>query len=102
LVTETISMVASTAVPDPLLVSLKAVDPKVFPFYGTLTLQPEGTLREKLTASTVVVSEDLRMRLKVTPGDTLRIGGQDFRVAGVITAEPDRMSGSFSVGPRLL
>ena len=101
-VTETLSMVSSDAVPDPLLGTLKAVDARVFPFYGTLTLEPAGKLADRLNAETVVISEDLRLRLKAEPGTTLRIGGQPFRVAGVVTAEPDRMSGSFSVGPRLM
>ena len=35
-------------------------------------------------------------------GDTLRIGGQDFRIAGVVAAEPDRMTGSLNVGPRVM
>ena len=32
----------------------------------------------------------------------VKVGGQDFRVAGILTIEPDRMSGSFNVGPRVL
>ena len=32
----------------------------------------------------------------------MRIGGQAFRLAGTLVKEPDRMSGSFSVGPRIL
>ena len=43
-VTETVSMVSSLSVPDPLLVSVKAVDPSVFPFYGTVRLDPPGEL----------------------------------------------------------
>ena len=42
------------------------------------------------------------MRLKAEPGDHVKIGGQDFRVAGIVTVEPDRMSGSFTVGPRVM
>ena len=42
------------------------------------------------------------LRLNVHTGDTLRIGGQDFRIAGVVTAEPDRMTGSLNVGPRVM
>ncbi|HSW50945.1 MAG TPA: FtsX-like permease family protein, partial [Bryobacteraceae bacterium] len=40
--------------------------------------------------------------LRVEPGETVRLGGQDFRVAGMVIEEPDRMTGSFNVGPRLM
>jgi putative ABC transport system permease protein len=101
-VTETLSMVSSSASPDPLLVTLKAVDPAVFPFYGDLILAPEGSIKEGLTPESVALSEDARLRLKAEPGDSVKIGGHDFRVIGIITTEPDRMSGSFNVGPRVM
>src|SRR5688572_8255999 len=59
-VTETMSMVSSGASPDPVLVTLKAVDPKYFPFYGTLVLNPAAKLKDVLTRDTVVLSEDAR------------------------------------------
>ena len=45
-------------------------------------------LRDALDSNSVVVSDDLLLRLNVHTGDSLRIGGQDFRIAGVVTAEP--------------
>ncbi|HYP05095.1 MAG TPA: FtsX-like permease family protein, partial [Bryobacteraceae bacterium] len=101
-VTETMSMVSSGANPDPVLVTLKAVDPKLFPFYGTLVLSPAGKLKNVLTPNTVVLSEDARIRLQAEPGAMVKVGGQDFRVAAILAIEPDRMSGSFNVGPRVL
>src|ERR1019366_2908669 len=35
-------------------------------------------------------------------GDTLRIGGQPFRISAEVTNEPDRMTGSLNVGPRVM
>ncbi len=35
-------------------------------------------------------------------GDHVRIGGQDFTIAGIVESEPDRMSGSLNVGPRVM
>src|SRR5438270_4699999 len=64
-VTETVTMVSSAAVHDPLLISVKAVDPKAYPFYGTVTLNPPGSLRSVLNAQNIVVSNDLVLRLKV-------------------------------------
>ncbi len=101
--TETVSMMGSPSAPDsvPLLVSVKAVDPDVYPFYGQVTLS-EGTLRAKLTPDAVLVSEDLLTRLNVKVGDKVRLGKLDLRLAGVVTAEPDRMAGSLNVGPRVM
>lgn len=101
-VTETLSMVSSAVVPDPLLVSVKAVDPSVFPFYGEVRLEPPGKLAARLTDDAVAVSEDLLIRLRVSVGDSIRLGGQDFRVVGTVVEEPDRMTGTLNVGPRLL
>ena len=101
-VTEMVSMASSLSDPVPLLISLKAVDPSQYPFYGKVKLDPAGNLRSVLTDSTVVVGEDLLIRLKVQVGDTLKIGGQRFRIAAVLAREPDRMSSSMGLGPRVL
>ena len=42
-VTEMVSMASVEGDPVPLLVSLKAVDPEKYPFYGTVVLNPAGT-----------------------------------------------------------
>lgn len=101
-VTETLSMISGAAGTDPALVTLKAIDPQVFPLYGTVDLEPPRPLRDSLGPDTVLLSEDLRMRLQVRTGDSVRIGNEQFRVAGVLVKEPDRMSGSLSIGPRAL
>src|SRR5450432_4073459 len=101
-ITETVTMASSEATPDPLLTSVKAVDPNAYPYYGAVRLNPPRSLREALDAQSVVVSDDLLMRLKVHTGDKLRIGGQDFRIAGVVASEPDRMTGSLNVGARVM
>src|ERR1043165_8494262 len=77
-ITETVTMAGSSSTPNPLLISIKAVDPAVYPFYGTVTLNPPQSLRDALKPDTVAVSEDTLVRLNVHTGDTLRIGGQDF------------------------
>src|ERR1035438_9748225 len=47
-VTETISMASVPPDPVPLLVSLKAVDPNQYPYYGTAELQPAMSLQQAL------------------------------------------------------
>jgi putative ABC transport system permease protein len=101
-ITETFTMASSAEVREPLLVSLKAVDPAVYPFYGTVRLEPAASLAQALDAQSVAVSPDLLMRLRTKAGESLRIGGQDFRVAAALAAEPDRMTGSLNVGPRVM
>jgi putative ABC transport system permease protein len=101
-VTELLSMASSPVTFDPLLISLKAVDPAKYPFYGTVDLQPASSLSSVLKPDTVVVAEDLLIRLHLHIGDQLKIGSQTYRIASVVTNEPDRLSGSFAAGPRVL
>jgi putative ABC transport system permease protein len=100
-VTELLSMASSPKTFDPLLVSLKAVDPGKYPFYGAVELTSGAQLRGTLTADTVVVADDLLVRLHLKVGDPLKIGTQVFRIASVVVNEPDRLSGSFVAGPRV-
>ncbi len=101
-VTELLSMASSAKTMDPLLVSLKAVDPAKYPFYGTVDLEPAGALSAVLGPDTVVVASDLLLRLHLKVGDGLKIGNKEFRIASVVTNEPDRLSGNFAAGPRVL
>jgi|SRR5579871_1085838 len=101
-ITETLSMVSSGAVSNPVLVSIKAVDSQVYPFYGEVKLDPPGSIRRELNDQSVAVSDDLLLRLKVNVGDNVRLGGQPFRIVGRVVSEPDRMSGSLNVGPRVM
>ena len=50
----------------------------------------------------MLVSDDLLLRLDLSVGDSIRIGGKPFRIIGVVTGEPDRMVGNLNVGPRLM
>lgn len=103
LITETFSMasVVSGDTP-PLLVSVKAVDPTKYPYYGEVKLQPPMPLRDALTVDKVACGEDLLIRLHLKVGDPLRVGAQDFRIAAIVVSEPDRMSGSLNLGLRLM
>ena len=49
-ITETVSMASSpraSAMPTPVLASIKAVDPTKYPYYGEVKLQPEMPLRRR-------------------------------------------------------
>jgi putative ABC transport system permease protein len=100
-VTETVSMVSTASDPIPLIVSLKVVDPAKYPFYGAFQLLPQEPLGTLLTPSTAVVGEDLLIRLHTHVGDALKIGNAEFRIAGVVEREPDRMNSTMGLGPRV-
>ncbi len=98
-VSQTLTMAASANKPEPVMLTLKAVDPAAYPFYGTVDLSPPRPLAADLSDDqSVVTGEDVLMRTKTRIGDTLRIGGKDFRIAGVLVSEPDRLAGSFGMG----
>ncbi|MGE5647696.1 MAG: ABC transporter permease [Acidobacteriota bacterium] len=101
-ITETVSMMSAAPGAMPALVAVKAVDPRVYPFYGRVRFDPETPLARALTPGTIGVSEDLLFRLKLQPGATARLGSGEFRIAAIVRREPDRMTGSFNVGPRVL
>jgi putative ABC transport system permease protein len=96
------SMASSPTSLDPLLVSVKAVDPSKYPFYGTVDITPSMPLAEALTPSTVAVADDLLMRLHLHVGDSLKLGNGLYRIVATVENEPDRLSGTFAAGPRVL
>ena len=82
------------------VVELRVVNGE-YPFYGDLQLQPRRRLSDLLGPESVVVGSELLSNLGLREGDTLRIGGAPFRIGGVVLAEPDRVSVSFTIGPRV-
>lgn len=101
-VTETLTMANTAEVPEPVLVAVKAIDPEVYPFYGEVKLDPQAALRAVLNGNSAAVSDDLLIRLKGRVGGQLRLGGQEFRIAARLESEPDRLTGSINVGPRVM
>jgi putative ABC transport system permease protein len=101
-VTETVSMASVSTDPVPLLVSLKAVDPAEYPFYGTADLDPAMPLRQALQGDSAVVADEFLIRLNAHIGDTLRLGGRDFRISAVLKQEPDRITAGMGLGPRVM
>jgi putative ABC transport system permease protein len=101
-VTEMMSMAAPPQSMMPLLVSLKAVDPALYPFYGEIELSPAMGLKAALGPGSVAVGDDLLLRTGLHVGDNVRVGGKLFRIAATVVDEPDRLSGNFEAGPRVL
>jgi putative ABC transport system permease protein len=82
------------------LVELKAVGGP-YPFYGRLELLPDRPLHELLADDAVLCARELLAGLGLAVGDTLRVGGQPFRIVGEVVAEPDRLDISLTSGPRV-
>ena len=101
-VTETISMATVPPDPMPLLVSLKAVDPAEYPYYGAARLEPAMSLQQALEGDSAVVAEEFLIRVNTQVGQTLRLGGRNFRIAAVLKQEPDRISAGAGLGPRVM
>jgi len=101
-VTETVSMASAPPDPVPLLVSLKAVNPAEYPYYGTAELQPAMSLQQALDGDSAVVADEFLLRLNARVGQTLRLGGRDFRISAALKQEPDRMSAGAGLGPRVM
>jgi putative ABC transport system permease protein len=101
-VTETFSMAGRTNGGPPQLVTVKAIDPQKYPFYGSLTTSPARPLRELLSNDAVLVNSELLIRLRLHPGDSLRLGGQDFHISGTLITEPDRLASGFGPSMRVL
>ena len=79
-VTETLTMASPQGETAPLLISVKAIDPAFYPFYETVKLDPPMDLRTALQPDTVGVDDAVLLRLNAHVGDTIRIGGQPFRI----------------------
>ena len=101
-VTETVSMASVPPDPVPVLVSLKAVDPGEYPYYGEVELEPVMSLQQALDGDSAVVAEEFLIRLNARVGQTLRLGGRDFRISAVLKQEPDRISAGAGLGPRVM
>ena len=100
--TETMSMVASGETANPVLCSVRAVDPRAYPFYGKVELEPSTPLSEALIEDTAVVGRDLLVRLGLSVGDRIQIGKSTFGIRAVLKSEPDRIGIGIDLGPRIL
>ena len=84
------------------MVELRAVQ-RAFPLYGTVGLEGGQTYSHALLQGHgVLVRPELLTALGLKVGDALAIGKSTFTIRGVITTEPGRRVGGFSLGPRVL
>ena len=94
------AMVARADGEEAVLGELKAVD-AAYPLFGQLTLA-KGALVVRPGPGDVALAPALAERLRVKPGNRVRIGEGQFRVVGVIDEEPDKIGSGFAFGPTSL
>jgi putative ABC transport system permease protein len=104
---ETVSFVSmARAGGQALLTSVKAVSPG-YPLRGKLRIAPGLNAADAEVTATpergsVWLDERLMAALKVVAGDTVELGEERFRVAAVLTLEPDRGVSFMNFAPRLM
>ncbi|MBF8299814.1 MAG: outer rane-specific lipoprotein transporter subunit LolC [Acidobacteria bacterium] len=83
------------------IVELRAVGPE-FPLYGSLTLDGRAYTHALLAGHGALVRPELLTQFGLEVGDRILIGMEAFEIRGVITAEPGRRIGAFTLGPRVM
>lgn len=87
------------------LVELKAVDNQ-YPLYGSAEVTPREPLKELFANRAGVfgaaVDERLLAKLGLPQGSVVKIGDALFELRSVLRQEPDRVTGGFTLGPRVL
>lgn len=90
---------------DRALTQVRAVD-DAYPLVGNVTLDPLIPLPDALAGNGTVpggvMERVLADRLGLTPGETFRMGTQDFVLSAVLASYPDNGAGGFSLGPRTI
>ena len=101
-VTETLSMASTPSGPQPVLVTVKAVDPEFYPFFGSVELDPVTPLRQALVDDAALVSQEFLIRTGSAVGNSIQIGSGRFRIAAILKSEPDRLASGVEMGPRIM
>ena len=102
---------AISANDDSALVEIKAVD-GAYPVAGAPALAGKAGVESRPLATLLAADADgihgmiadpvLTARLSLGIGDIMRIGAGRFRIAAHLTSEPDKLSGGFGFGPRVI
>ena len=90
---------------DQALINIKAVD-AFYPLIGTVEFEGTKSLANSFTRADdkygIIVAPILLERLDLKTGDPVNLGTGQFYIAGVLTKEPDQLTGSAILGPRVL
>ena len=99
------ALVDRDGTPERALTQVKAVD-GAYPLIGAAVLDPEMPLEVALAGRDgqpgALMERVLIDRLGLAPGDTFRLGTQDFVLMAALVREPDNASAGFGLGPRTM
>ncbi|MFN8390204.1 MAG: FtsX-like permease family protein [Bdellovibrionota bacterium] len=82
------------------LVQVRAVQAS-FPFYGSLTTEPQEARIKLNQGAFAVVDRSLLIQMGANVGETLRLGAQDFQIAGVLEQAPGDSPIGEVIAPRV-
>jgi putative ABC transport system permease protein len=87
------------------LTQVKAID-NAYPLVGEIRLEPEIPLDQALAGQNglpgAVMDRVLSDRLGLQPGQTFKLGVQEFHLSALITIETDGAADGFALGPRTM
>ncbi len=83
------------------LTQVKSVDDR-YPLLGEVVLDPPMPISEALSGQGALMAPALADRLGLSPGDSFRLGTQDFTLSAVLMREPDDAGDGFGLGPRTI
>lgn len=83
------------------LTQIRAVD-DLYPLIGQVQLDPDMPLPDALADKGGVMERVLADRLGLIPGNSFRLGNQDFILRAILDRYPDNSAGGFGLGPRTI
>lgn len=83
------------------LTQIRAVD-DLYPLIGVVELDPPMPLPDALADKGGVMERVLADRLALAPGDSFRLGQQEFTLRAILDRYPDNAAGGFGLGPRTI
>ncbi|SMX26284.1 FtsX-like permease family protein [Pelagimonas phthalicica] len=83
------------------LTQVKSVD-AAYPLLGEIVLDPPMQLTAALDGQGAVMAPALADRLGLEPGDSFRLGSQEFTLNAILEREPDDAGDGFGLGPRTI
>ncbi len=83
------------------LTQVKSVDDS-YPLLGEVVLDPPMPISDAISDRGALMAPALADRLGLAPGDSFRLGTQDFTLSAILVREPDDAGDGFGLGPRTI
>ena len=82
------------------LVQVRAISGK-FPYYGVLETEPPSAVQQFQDGANALVDENVMLQFSAKVGDRLKIGDQEFRIAGKLRKIPGETLAFSLISPRV-